>query len=116
MKKTINHLIDALRLADGGELAANLENTQSTIGIGNAVAAILDAYKRGTLPGQKDTVYDSMLDDAEFHHVAQTAVVQHAGLIVDAMHHDTISDVYRVIAGIIKDDLDEHKAEFEGRE
>lgn len=112
----IQNLIDALHMAQGGELAANLENTQSTIGIGNAIQAILFACDRNQLPNQKQTVYDDMLMSKVYEQVADTAIVQHAHRIRDAYQSGSLSEVGRVVAAVIEDDLQAYVAEFEGIE
>lgn len=112
----LNHLIDALRLADGGELAANLENTRSAVGIGNAIQAILYACDRNQLPNQGQTVYDDMLMSEEYVKVAETAVIQHAFEIVDAYQTGSITQLANIVCGVIEEDLELHVEEFEGRE
>lgn len=109
----LNHLIDALRLAEGSELAANLENTQSTIGIGNAIQAILYACDRNQLPNQKQTVYDDMLMSKEYEEVAETAIIQNAAAIRDAYQTGSITQLANIVCGVIEEDLELHVEDYE---
>ncbi len=109
----IQNLIDALHMAQGGELAANLENTQSTIGIGNAIQAILYACDRNQLPNQGQTVYDDMLMSKEYEEVAETAIIQNASAIRDAYQTGSITQLAKIVCGVIEEDLELHVEEFE---
>lgn len=116
----LTQLIDAINMAQGSELADNLESTKSAVGIGNAIVAIMSAYSMGTLKGQANTVYDDMLMAESYarrdaHALrAELAIESAAPSIVDAYQDGSMSSLNTTVCGIIEDALKPHVAEFEG--
>lgn len=110
----LTQLIDAINMAQGSELADNLESTKSAVGIGNAIVAIMSAYSMGTLKGQANTVVDDMLMCRVHGLRAELAIEANSPSIVDAYQDGSMSSLNAAVCAAIEDALKPFVEEFEG--
>jgi hypothetical protein len=113
-KDLINALIFAL--ADK-EIVKQLDAALSRSNVsltGFKIEKLLELYKRGSLKGQQHTIYTDMMQaPSQFDKVAETAIVQHSGRIVEAYSAGMPLDILLAVTESIENDLALHIGGYE---
>jgi hypothetical protein len=116
MKTTdlINALIFAL--ADK-EITKQLDAALSRSNVsltGFKIEKLLELYKSGSLKGQQHTIYTDMMQaPSQFDKVAETAIAQHSGRIVEAYRSGMPLEMLFAVIASIEDDLALHIGGYE---